>query len=104
MGKHPAERMVAISVIVPKAMYETLKAQANEKDTVVAEIVRAILDEQLGIAGQEKVDQKKTLDLIREALCDKDAIAQAVSKALKEYLNIPYVEAVNALQQTTSLP
>lgn len=102
MGRRPAERMVAISVIVPKSMYELLKAQASEKNTVVAEVVRSVLDGYLGEADQEKIDQALTMDLIREALSNKDAIAEAISKAIKGYLDTAYEESAETLRTTSS--
>jgi hypothetical protein len=87
MGRIPAERMVAISVIVPKSTYETLRQQAAEKKTVVAELVREIIDHSLGKESQEKVDQETTLTLLQEALGQKDVIAEAIATAIANYID-----------------
>jgi hypothetical protein len=101
MGRIPAERMVAISVIVPKSIYETLRREAAEKKTVVAELVREMIDHSLGEESQEKVDQETTLALLREALGQKDLIAKAISTALAAYIDNTYLDTAHGKKATS---
>lgn len=102
MGRIPAERMVAISVIVPKSMYETLRQQAEEKHTVVAELVREMIDHYLGEETQEKIDQEATLALLQEALGQKDVIAKAIATAIAKYLDDTYLETARTIVEKTT--
>lgn len=86
MGRVRAERMVAISVILSRDTYLALKRDADEQRVVVAELVQSIIDAHFGRA-KDKIDQEQTLALLMEALSQKDAIAEAIQKAVTAYID-----------------
>jgi len=89
MGRVKAERMVAISVILPKSRYLVLKQDADKQQVVVSDLVQNMIDEYLGLSNttNEKVNQAYALGLLTEALSQKDAIAEAIQKAVTAYIN-----------------
>lgn len=87
MGRPKTERMVAISVVLPKTMYVTLKQDADKQQVVVAELVRSMIDKYLGMGDEEKIDQAYALDLLRTALSKKDVLAEAIQKAVTAYID-----------------
>ena len=86
------ERMVAISVVVPKSMYEALRTEATKNNEVVADLLRRLLDTHFEnkIGKDQHINQQFILSCLRE-LMQKDALAEAITQQVAAHIDNRYL-------------
>lgn len=97
MGRTKAERLVAIPIVLPKSLYLTLKQHADKQQSTIADLICAVINDYLGLHDPDEVNQEQALALIKDALSHKDAIAEAIAQAVKDYIDRDLTVAPNRI-------